>query len=679
MEKQDGKVNPLMKQTSDKNPPGLRMLNIQPRRLTNLDRVVISLVLSGAAALFTMVFLPYLETTRLLFYVFATAVSAWWGGFISGTITAVVGICLSHLIPENTISQLLTVPEVFIQALLFLILSMFLSYLESFRQRYESLLEFTRTELETILNGVDDGITAQNPDGTYIYVNEAAADILDFSSAEVLKQITPAQMAAHMSFLDDQGQPVEYEDLPARQALKFGAPFSEDLHLSFENSDEDRWVRVKSTPITDDSGQPRLILSVLRDITQRRFFEEELLSLMAIIDHEHERLSTIMRNVPGIIWEDTAPPDTPEANISFISEYAERLLGYPISEWQDSRNIWETIIPQDVFPVIMEQTMALSREGDSGMLQFPVIAQDGRRRDMEASITFIRDTGGTVTGVRGVMMDVTERKRSERLLEKTTEELRRSNAELQQFAYIASHDLQEPLRMITSYLQLIERRYNPLLDDDGREFIHYAVDGATRMKALINDLLTYSRVQTQQREFTLFPLENALQTAMRSLKVVIEENHVTIKYDTLPQVYGDEILISQLLQNLLSNAIKFKREDPVEISIRTSKAKSGWWEVVFADNGIGIAPEYFERIFVIFQRLHTRESYPGTGIGLAICKKVVERHGGNIWLHSEVDRGTTFHFTLPASASAYHQVTREFMRQQAHLSSAGSLTSELKP
>src|SRR5690606_30763668 len=209
-----------------------------------------------------------LQTTRLLFYGFATAVSAWWGGFISGTITAVVRICLSHLLPENTISQLLTVPEVFIQALLFLILSLMLSYLESFRQRYESLLEFTRTELETILNGVDDGITAQNPDGTYIYVNEAAADILDFSSAEVLKQITPADMTAHMTFHDDHGQTVAYEDLPAQQALKFGAPFSEDLRLSFENSDEDRWVRVKSTPIMHDNGQPRLILSVLRDITQ---------------------------------------------------------------------------------------------------------------------------------------------------------------------------------------------------------------------------------------------------------------------------------------------------------------------------------------------------------------------------------------------------------------------------
>src|SRR5690606_4561007 len=184
---------------------------------------------------------------------------------------------------------------------------------------------------------------------------------------------------------------------------------------------------------------------------------------------------------------------------------------------------------------------------------------------------------------------------------------------------------------------------------------------------------------TQQREFTLFPLENALQTAMRSLKVVIEENHVTIKYDTLPQVYGDEILISQLLQNLLSNAIKIKREDPVEISVRTSKAKSGWWAIAFPNTAVGIALEYFERIFVICQRLHTRESYPGTGIGLAISKKVVERHSGTIWLHSEVDNGTTFHFTLPASASAYHQVTREFMRQQASLSSANSFTGELKP
>ncbi len=663
----------MIKQIPDKKPSDMRFFKIQLRRLTNFDRVLIGLVLSGVAALFTLLFMPYLETTRLLFFVFATAVSAWWGGFISGTITAVAGLCLSHLIPTNTLHELLTVPDVFIQSLLFLILSLILSYLESFRQRYEALLEFTRAELETILNGVDDGITAQNPDGTYLYVNEAAAELLDFPSADALKQITPAEMAAHATIFNDTGREVEFEDLPIQQALRFGTPTMDDLRLSFANSDEDRWVRIKSTPILQDNGQPRLILSVLQDITQRRFFEEELLSLMVIIDQEHERLSTIMGNVPGIIWEDTAPPDAPEVNISFVSEFAEKLFGYTIAEWQNSANIWKTIIPPDAFPNLIEQIMALSRAGDSGILQFPALTRSRRKLDMEASITFIRDAEGRVTGVRGVMMDITQRKQSERLLEKTTEELRRSNAELQQFAYIASHDLQEPLRMVTSYLQLIERRYTSLLDDDGREFIHYAVDGANRMKALINDLLAYSRVQTQQREFTVFALEDALQTATRSLKVVIEENHVRINHDTLPHVYGDEILIAQLLQNLLSNAIKFKQEDPVEISIRSIQSKPGWCQVTLADNGIGIAPEYFERIFIIFQRLHTREHYPGTGIGLAICKKVVERHGGAIWLDSEVGVGTTFYFTLPLTADAYQRATREVIKHQA------AVSSELSP
>jgi light-regulated signal transduction histidine kinase (bacteriophytochrome) len=178
------------------------------------------------------------------------------------------------------------------------------------------------------------------------------------------------------------------------------------------------------------------------------------------------------------------------------------------------------------------------------------------------------------------------------------------------------------------------------------------------MKTLINDLLTYSRVQTQQREFVLFPAEQALQTACQNLKVVIEENHVKIDYDSLPQVYGDPILVAQLLQNLMSNAIKFKRLNTVHLSLKAGPLDGGWWQFSFNDNGIGIEDEYFERIFAIFQRLHTREQYPGTGIGLAICKKVIERHGGTIWLESTVNVGTTFHFTLPGSFDTYEASTR---------------------
>lgn len=226
------------------------------------------------------------------------------------------------------------------------------------------------------------------------------------------------------------------------------------------------------------------------------------------------------------------------------------------------------------------------------------------------------------------------------------QELARSNDELQQFAYIASHDLQEPLRMVTSYLQLLERRYKGRLDTDADDFIQYAVDGALRMRTLINDLLTYSRVGTRGRSFEWTSCTEAVERALANLKVAIEESGAVITYSDLPQVKADPTQLIQLFQNLISNAIKFRREAPCRIGIKAIQQEDAWLFSV-EDNGIGIDPQYRERIFVIFQRLNNRVDYPGTGIGLAVCKKIVERHGGKIWMQSELGQGTIFHFTLP--------------------------------
>ncbi|GAB4381728.1 MAG: hypothetical protein Kow00121_40960 [Elainellaceae cyanobacterium] len=235
------------------------------------------------------------------------------------------------------------------------------------------------------------------------------------------------------------------------------------------------------------------------------------------------------------------------------------------------------------------------------------------------------------------------------LLEQETrqrQELARSNAELQQFAYIASHDLQEPLRMVTSYLQLLERRYRGQLDADADDFIHYAVDGATRMKTLINDLLLYSRVGTHGKPFEQVDCTVALKRAIANLKIAIEESNATVTYEPLPQVVGDSGQLVQLFQNLVANAIKFQGAAAAVVQIRAEQ-QGQFWCFSVQDNGIGIEPEYAERIFVIFQRLHKRIEYPGTGIGLAVCKKIVERHGGQIWVQSEPGKGATFFFTLP--------------------------------
>jgi PAS domain S-box-containing protein len=231
-------------------------------------------------------------------------------------------------------------------------------------------------------------------------------------------------------------------------------------------------------------------------------------------------------------------------------------------------------------------------------------------------------------------------------VQQRTTELARSNAELEQFAYVASHDLQEPLRMVGSYLQLLAQRYRGKLDGAADDFIQYAVDGATRMQQLINDLLTYSRVGTQGREFVPTACEAVLERVVRTLAAPIAESGAAVTHGPLPTLRADETQMGQLLQNLVGNALRFRGEAPPRVHVAAEERPTEW---VFSvrDNGIGIAPEHHERIFLIFQRLHTREEYPGTGIGLAVCQRIVERHGGRIWVESAPGQGSTFYFTVP--------------------------------
>ncbi|MFI7695605.1 ATP-binding protein [Nonomuraea sp. NPDC049655] len=229
------------------------------------------------------------------------------------------------------------------------------------------------------------------------------------------------------------------------------------------------------------------------------------------------------------------------------------------------------------------------------------------------------------------------------------DELRRSNGELEQFAYVASHDLQEPLRKVASFTQMLEQRYGPQLDDRARQYIHYAVDGAKRMQLLINDLLDFSRVGRVSGERVPTDSGGALDRALENLSATIEDTGATVTRDDLPVVEGNRTQLTQLFQNLVENAIKFRSEDPPRVRL-TAERKGDMWEFSCSDNGIGVDPKYADRIFLIFQRLHPRDVYPGTGIGLALCRKIVEYHGGQLWLDAEpADQGTTFRWTLPAA------------------------------
>jgi light-regulated signal transduction histidine kinase (bacteriophytochrome) len=246
--------------------------------------------------------------------------------------------------------------------------------------------------------------------------------------------------------------------------------------------------------------------------------------------------------------------------------------------------------------------------------------------------------------------EINHRKVAEEALLRAAEDLKRSNLDLEQFGYVASHDLQEPLRAVAGYVRLLEHRFPESVDAKTREYIAGAAEGATRMEQLITDLLAFSRLSTEGRAFVLTSLEAPLRAALRTLQFSITKANAVVTSDPLPTVRVDESQIAQLFQNLIANALKFHSERPPQIHIG-ARAEEGRWVVRVRDNGIGIDPQYFERIFQLFQRLHTRKVYAGTGIGLAICKKIVERHGGKLWVESQPGQGSTFFFSIPETAT----------------------------
>lgn len=396
--------------------------------------------------------------------------------------------------------------------------------------------------------------------------------------------------------------------------------------------------------ITDAAGQRIGTCGIVLDVTERKQRESEILRLTALIEAQRQRLDAIVSNVPGIIFDTTF--DTVEENqvSNFISDYVETMLGYPPQCWKDDPNFWAQIVDPEDLKISLLEAEAAFKDQRAGNVQFRCRHADGETVHAESYFDFVQE--GNQVRQYGVIMDITKRKQTEDALKEFTEELRRSNEELEQFAYVASHDLQEPLRMVTSYLQLIESRYADKLDDDAHEFIDFAVDGASRMKTLINDLLAYSRVQRSEVVFETVNMQQVFEQVTHHLQLTIEETNASLTADALPDITANERQMVQLLQNLIGNALKFRGDDAPKIHVGARQIGSRW-QFSVQDNGIGIEPDYQDRIFVIFQRLHTRQDYPGTGIGLAICRKIVEKHGGKIWMESEPGKGTTFYFTIP--------------------------------
>ena len=336
-------------------------------------------------------------------------------------------------------------------------------------------------------------------------------------------------------------------------------------------------------------------------------------------------------------------------NILTWSDEVYRIFGLQPQEFGATYEAFLEAVHPDDRAAVDKAYSSFVHEGDTFEIEHRVVRKStGEIRYVYEKCRHFRDATGRIIRSVGMVHDITEHRHFEQERERLLAELQRSNKELEQFAYVASHDLQEPLRMVGSYTTLLERKYKERLDEQAHKYIHFAVDGAERMQKLIEGLLAYSRITTQGAEFKRVDLNTVFSLAVSNLSVMIQENRAEVTKDDLPMILGDETHLVQLFQNLIGNGIKYRKFD-VPPKVHLSGKKDGRNIVLSVrDNGIGIEPKYYERIFQIFQRLHSQSKYSGTGIGLALCKRIVERHHGRIWVESLPGEGSTFFFTVPA-------------------------------
>ena len=468
------------------------------------------------------------------------------------------------------------------------------------RKRAEEALRDSEEKLRTMFESIHDAIEVMDLEGRLTEVNEAAVRLLGFNNKKEMIGLKAVDFVAERDrdtalqltkkiFKQGGGGTLEYT-LLTRDGKEVEAEFS-------------------VTVLKDRNGKPIGFIGVSRDITQRRQMQEEL-------RESGDKLRIMFESTSdGIIVLDT------KLTVVEVNDAAVRIFGHKSKD---------------------------EMVGKPGLeyMQSPPEGEEIKGPQVDISVSQLRDKHGNLSGFISIARDVTMRRRMEQKLKEAVEDFKRSNRDLEQFAYVASHDLQEPLRMVSSYTQLLKRRYGGKLGQDADEFIEFAVDGANRMQGMIQALLAYSRVGTRGNPFVPTEGETLVEKTLLNLKAAIEDSKAVITHDPMPTLSVDGIQIIQLLQNLIGNAIKFRGAEPPKIHVGLEDKDEDWLLYV-RDNGIGLDMEFKERIFVIFQRLHTKGEYPGTGIGLAVCKRIVERHGGRIWVESEPGKGTTFFFTIP--------------------------------
>ncbi|HXR58087.1 MAG TPA: PAS domain S-box protein, partial [Burkholderiales bacterium] len=432
----------------------------------------------------------------------------------------------------------------------------------------------------------------------------------------------------------EDGSPLPESDRPTRRTVRAGQALTNIVVGIRRPESAMSWLSV-NTGFLRRPGETQHygVVSTITDITAQREAEEALRQSEERFRRTFELASSGLAHV-GL-----------DGRFVRANRRVCEIFGYSEQELR-ALTVKDISHPEDRDLADGQRAKVLAGEMESARLEKRYLRKDGRMVWVNVAIAMERDAEGRPLYAISVLDDVTERKNAEAALGAAHEELKRSNSELEQFAYVASHDLQEPLRMVSSYTQLLVRRYRDKLDTDAREFMGFIVDGAARMKQLIEDLLAYSRVGTKSRDFKPIELERALSRALANLKAAIDESGAAVTHDPLPTLPADAAQLAQVFQNLIGNALKFRSQFAPKVHVAVHDRGEAC-EIAVRDNGIGIEPQYFERIFMVFQRLHNKGEYPGTGIGLAIVKKVVERHGGTVRVESTLGEGSAFSFTLP--------------------------------
>jgi PAS domain S-box-containing protein len=400
-------------------------------------------------------------------------------------------------------------------------------------------------------------------------------------------------------------------------------------------------LAVRFFVVKDEQGRTIRTVGANQDITDRKEAEEQL-------RQSKERYDTVAKATNDVIYEWDIIN-----NVNYWGEGYETLFGHMRTSDKMETITWvNNLHPDDRDDLLARTREAFENKETSLTRELRFKCADGSYKTVFDKLIILYDTNGKPVKIVGAMQDITERKHSEiaiqslnQQLNKRAGELAASNADLEQFAYVASHDLQEPLRMVSSFLQLLQKKYNDQLDDSARQYISYAVDGSDRMKQLIMDLLEYSRVGTNQDKLVKTEMNEVLTQVLETFDGKIKETSAVIKTQPMPSIKVNRTQITQLLQNLVGNALKYNTSAVPEIEIGCEEKRDAW-QFFIKDNGIGIEPKFFDKVFVIFQRLHNKKEFSGTGIGLAICKKIVEKHGGMIWIESGPEKGSTFFFTI---------------------------------